>query len=227
MKRTSLTIVGLSVSFTLASCGPALLESDYQRGQYSSAAKVIRKNETEIRNFANLSAENGALVFIDTNNSSVKLMLPGDSPVDAWINYVSTTSPPQISALPLPSSQSNVAVFVYADTKLGKNAIIGATELDEDVKDYYEYAQVLTQLSGDMQDLRDITVLLSRSDTIQNESVATIRLKFEELSKSFNALSEQLKNVSDNQKSFSDGMNQQLARIQQQVKEIGDLVSKL
>lgn len=230
MKVAKWSAIGLIIvcSASLVACASLDDLATYeQRAEIQRTTWVLVDNKDLIREAIDNKKTHGAIVFTNNVKGTVEKVLPGDSVLDAWIQFVVQTHSGPVDKLPLPSSISNSAAFVYAQDQSARNRLLSMAELDYEISRYYDLSRAMTQLGSDIQDLRDITILLSRSAKAHKRSVEQLHKSFQTLSTKFGALAEKLKSLQEAQtetkkelvKSFDD-LNKQLVALEKLIKGI-------
>ena len=77
------------------------LETKAQRAIIAQSKKTVDANIPLLRNAADQSGAEGVLALIDPQNRSIPYVLPGRSPLNAWIEYVSKNVKAPIDKMPL------------------------------------------------------------------------------------------------------------------------------
>ncbi|MER9724642.1 MULTISPECIES: hypothetical protein [unclassified Mesorhizobium] len=186
-------VFSLTLAVSLTSCASLdQISTDRQRREIASTASVLVANRNSIRAQVDAQSAKGALVFTDNERKSIKLVLFGNSPLEAWVKHVAATHKGPLSSLPLPSSVSPTAAFIYSSKEIGKNELSLSADFDEEVAYYYQLAGTMARLGSDVQDIRDIVILLTISDKKQNESVLKVKESFGRLATNFDSLASDL-----------------------------------
>lgn len=198
-----------------------------QREQISTTERILIGNKSSVRNAVDQQDAKGALVFTNNSTGKIVLILYGDDPLDAWLRHIKATHSGPVTTLPLPSSISPTAAFIYAKSEIGKNELVLSSKFDEEVDRYYDLARTMTRLGSDIQDVRDITILLSISDKKQNESVLKLKATFEGLSVQFNDLVSQLRSLEQTEESSRNEIIAQLNTLAQEMDSIRRLIESM
>ena len=96
-RRLGVAIIIASV----AGCTEPHLETKAQRAIIAQSKKTVDANIPLLRNAADQSGAEGVLALIDPQNRSIPYVLPGRSPLNAWIEYVSKNVKAPIDKMPL------------------------------------------------------------------------------------------------------------------------------
>lgn len=226
--RTISQIAKLSITCSLAACTSLdRISTDTQRTEIKTTEYVLVENKDQIRTSVDTSGDIGALIFTDNKSGTLAATLPGRSPMDAWIRYVSGKYKGPMSELPLPSSISKTAAFVYADPHIARNELVLSANFDEDVRKYYDLARTMTRLGSDIQDLRDMTVLLSRSEKQQRSAIVKLSTSFDQINIRLSSLREKLEKLEIQQSQNQSDTLDELDVIAKDISQIKTLLEKL
>ncbi|MGR9539368.1 hypothetical protein [Rhizobium leguminosarum] len=198
-----------------------------QTNQISKTERILVAHREDIRRSVDEQNTKGALIFTDNATGKIKSTFFGNDPLDAWLNHIKSTYSGPVTSLPLPSSISPTAAFIYSSKQLGRNELILSAKFDEDVNRYYDLARTMTRLGSDIQDVRDITVLLSISDKKQNESVLKLKETFEALAAKFGELTKQLASLEQAEETSRDDLISQLNALSQEMDNIRRLIESM
>ncbi|MQV88840.1 hypothetical protein GHK39_30660 [Sinorhizobium medicae] len=218
----------LTVLFSFTACASLdQTQSAQQAREISATKRVLVANKNTIRSEIDGSGGKGALVFTDNKAKTVKRVLVGNSPMDAWIRHVSATNKGAVTTLPLPSSISPTAAYIYSGNEIGQNVLIMAAEFDQDVSRYYDLSRTMTRLGSHVQELRDITILISMSDKKQNESVTSLKQSFESLSENISSLSSEFQSLQNMQETTRNEIMQTLSDLDAEMQKIKTLIEQM
>lgn len=203
------------------------ISTEQGRANSGETERVLYDNRAEILSFVNQSGKGGVLVFTENEAGTVKLMLPGDSPLEAWLSYASRGRSGSISSLPLPSQISPTVAYIYAGDQTAKNHLVSFRELDNDVKQYYGLSSAMSRIGSDMQDLRDIVILIGMSDQQQNDNVSKLHASFDTLSDNFDTLKRSLDDLTESQGDMRQDIMARLSDLGDEIERIGALIDQL
>jgi hypothetical protein len=216
--------ISVLVGATLLLSGCVSFEKIATNGQRAvgrHATKVLVDHRSELRQAADTSEKRGVLVFVGDDGSQLVAIMPGNSPLDAWLSYVAQNyKGKNIESLPMPSSKARVGAFIYKEGQYADNEIIYSTKLDEDVSRHYDISSAMSRLGSDLQDLRDITILLSRSDRTQNENIGKVKLSFDRLSTRFEGLQSQLRDIREGGQDANAELDSKITKILSNIEQI-------
>lgn len=164
------------------------LSTPEQKNEIRDTENIALKNKEEIRSAADASPHGGVLVFVNSSEGTTSLIAQGSSPHDAWMRHVRSGNFTKFSEIPMPSSISRTAVYVPSGDRSGSPKVIHTNALDEEVRAQIDLAATMSRIGGDMQRLRDMTVLLAISDKKQNDSIAKLSENIDRMSESFSQL---------------------------------------
>lgn len=228
MKRVTVAVFVASVLLSLSSCASvSALDSPYQRHLSSETTRAAVRFKSVARQAADQSTGRGALIFVDPQSGELKNSLLGNSPLDAWLKYAAAGKTTDLDKLPLPSSISPTAIFVFKSDEPGKTQIVYSASFDEEVKRYYDLSATMLRIGGAIQDLRDITILLSISDKKQNEALQKIQQDFKNLGQQVQGLTGKLQQLSADESHANLALSQQLNSLSKQLDQLQTQISKI
>lgn len=217
-----------AISYLLVGCSSIdQVSTDRQRQELSTAESIIVSNRKELRSNVDQSGEPGALVFTDNQKKTISKILYGSSPQDAWIRYVVATSPEQVSDLPLPSTVSPTAAFIYSKDVIGRSEIISTSSLDREISYRYDLSRTMHTIGEDIQQLRDMTILLSRADKQQKSGVVALKQSFDKTASDFNDLASRLQSLQSSQVSNRAELLGYLSTIETELSNIKALIASM
>jgi hypothetical protein len=201
--------------------------TDEQRRDIRIAEKVVIANREVIRPRLDSQDKRGVLVFVDVSKESLGLSSYGDTPLEAWMSYVKSLNPADTTKLPLPSEIARAGAFIYSAKYLGKNELLLSASFDGEVSLYYDLARSMSRLGNDIQDLRDITILLADSDKSQVENTKKLTKSFEDLSVRMGQVASQLQRLSTLQESTRSQLMQSLTGLERDLDRIESLIGAM
>ena len=226
--RQVIGVVGVSFLMGCTSCASlSSIDSPYQRNLTSAATHAVLRSRLAARGAADKSPNGGALIFIEPTARRLKYSLPGDSPIDAWLRYAATSKATKVEDLPLPSSITPVAAFVPKATQAGTAQLIYTADLDTAVKEHYDLSSAILRFSAAIQQLRDVTVLLSLSDKKQNADIKRISDEFGRLGKGVEALAVRFGQLSGEQHDANTALESQLRSLSDQLDDLQSQIAKI
>lgn len=224
--KTAATVLLACSSFV----GCANLDRMYtadQRQEIRTAEKLIVANRAFIRSQVDSQDKRGVLVFIDVSSESLPLFSYGDTPLEAWMSHVKSLNPTDTTKLPLPSEISRTSAFIYSAIYLGRNELILNASLDGEVSLYYDLARSMSRIGKDVQDLRDITIILAESDKDQFKNTKRLTKRFEELSSRMSQVGSQIQELTMLQESTRTQLMQSLSALQGELVHIEKLIGAM
>lgn len=224
----SRNLIIIITAAALAGCSTlGQISTSEQKQQIAATERILVGQKARIREALDNESTKGALIFTENETKSIKLVLYGSSPLDAWINYMKRTHRGEVASLPLPSSISPTAAFIYASSEIGANELVLSAKFDEEVGSYYDLAKTMTRLGDDIQEIRDVTMLLNISDQKQNESVVKLKESFDALATNFDGLSANLASLEQLQASTRNEIVTQLNVLANEMETIRHLIESM
>jgi len=226
--RQVTAVVGISFLFVCTSCTSiSSIDSPYQQHIASVATHTAVRWRLAAREAADKSSSRGALVFIDPATRQFKYSLPGNSPVDAWLRYAATSKATIVDDLPLPSSLTPTAIFVLKSSQAGTTRLVYTADLDNVVKERYDLSSALLRLGAAIQQLRDVTILLSLSDQKQNAAIKKISDDVAKLGENLGDLGERFQQLSRNEHDANSTLEGQLRDLSSQLDDLQNQIAKI
>lgn len=201
--------------------------TDDQRREIRTAEKVILANRDSIRSRLDSQEKRGVLIFVDVSKEELRLSSYGDTPLEAWMLHVKSLNPTDTTKLPLPSEVSRASAFIYSAKHLGRNEILLNSSFDGEVSLYYDLARSMSRLGNDIQDLRDVTILLAKSDKSQVENTKRLSESFEGLSARMGQVTSQLQRLTTIQESTRSEIMRSLSELERDLDRIERLIGAL
>ncbi|WP_298434083.1 hypothetical protein [Ottowia sp.] len=201
--------------------------TDDQRREVRSAENLVIENIESIRSRLDSQDKRGALIFIDVPKKTLPIFLFGDTPLEAWLTYVKSLNLTDTTKLPLPSEVSRESAFIYSIKYLGKNEIFLNSTFDGEVLLYYDLLRSMSRIGGDIQDLRDITILLAESDKRQVENTKKLTNSFDGLSARMSNATNQLEKLTTLQESTRSQLMQSLSDLKRDLERIERLIGAM
>ncbi len=201
--------------------------TDDQRRDIRVAERVVLANRDSIRSRLDSQDKRGVLVFVDISKETLRLFSYGDTPLEAWMAHVKSLNPTDTTKLPLPSEISRASAFIYSAKHLGRNELLLNASFDGEVSLYYDLARSMSRLGNDIQDLRDITILLSESDKSQVENTKKLTKSFEDLSARTGQATSQLQRLTTLQESTRSQLMRSLSDLERDLERIERLIGAM